>query len=277
MKHDWPPFEILPVDRFYVDHTYQRGLTPLAEEIGEDFEPFLFQTVTGNVRDPKKRAKKGSIAIIDGQNRWEGAKLAGVEAIPCVVFEGLAPSKEAEVFARIQMARKNMSSYERFRAQTVAVEKWPERAAIAGAVIAEGFDMGTASTAKSSNRTISAAAALEAVYRWGSGANHRTLAGGDVDMGIAFLREVLRVIREGFPRRERGYLSRDIIMGVGNFMTYVDGNGNSTVDLKKLVKRLQATNPDKLKTQANEIRRSSTVGGTSYSNMTKAILRQYSK
>lgn len=273
----WPKFEIIPVDQLFVDHDYQRELGGLADEIGEDFDPMVFNSIPVNRRTGVRGKKR--YAIIDGQHRWEGAKKAHVEGVPCSVHEGLTIAQEADVFVRIQVNRRNVTSNERFRAMTKSPERYAAQVAIAAAVEAEGFTQGNAAQARAGNGTISAANALEEIYRWGAGASRKrggVLEGGDMEAGIAFLREVLMVIREGFPRREKGYLSRDVLLGIGNLMTTADAAGYRTIDTARLIEALRTTNPDALQEKMAEIARR-TGGGSRHLSMSNAVLRVYSK
>lgn len=214
----WPvTLGFLPTDQLFVDHTYQRELSTLAEAIGADFQHNLFGAVTVSTR-VNTRGKITGYAIIDGQTRWKGASENGEAEVPCVIHVGLTVPQEAGIFRAIQVQRRNLSSWERFNAAVVeGVDA--ARSRIAKTVQKERFKLGNPSEYRKNARVISAVAALEFVYAKGAGANVRTLEGGDPGLGVEYLRQTLRVIREGFPSQPNGYISARMLRGMGSYVT----------------------------------------------------------
>src|SRR4051812_16232170 len=124
-RRSWPyRFELVPLDRLFVDADYQRPLTSFVERIANDYDPAKVGTLTVSER------KKGPHAIVDGQTRWEATKRqpseelpvddAGRPIVPCLVYYGLSREQEAQLFASLQTDRRGMATYLRFRASLVA-------------------------------------------------------------------------------------------------------------------------------------------------------------
>jgi len=54
--------------------------------------------------------------VVDGQQRLSAAKRRGdIHHVPCVVFESSGPEHEASVFRSVNMSRKPVGSYDKFR------------------------------------------------------------------------------------------------------------------------------------------------------------------
>jgi hypothetical protein len=150
-------FEIVPIHRMFVDTSYQRPLTSLASEIEEHFNPALVMTLCLSLRS------NGKYAVMDGQTRMVGCEKLGLEALPSLVYEGLAKSDEAQIFELIQTARRNVSSFYRFRASVQG--KNPQSLAIVKLVedLKLGYKIGLASAG--SHDEIRSVAALEYGYK----------------------------------------------------------------------------------------------------------------
>lgn len=153
-------FEVLDVDRLFVDPAYQRPLTTFSQKIEKNFDPALVGTLVVSERTEGDLA--GYYAIVDGQTRAAAiASLAARDearlAVPCLVYRGMSQAEEAKLFARLQKERRGVSSYHRFRADLVAGE--PEAVAINEIATRVGYEIGTG-TGK-----LSGVAALEDVYR----------------------------------------------------------------------------------------------------------------
>lgn len=274
MAIEWPDVLVLPLDQLFVDHEhYQRPRTTLADAIGAEFDFTLCGVLVGSQR--KNRIVKGSVALIDGQQRYEGAKLAQVPSVPVVVYKGLRVEDEAYVYAEIQRKRRQMSSAERVRAMVAAGDRFPAHQVINDAVNAAGFRIGSKSAAKADPLVISSANSLERVYAWGAGAHTQRLDGGDPESGRAKLLEVLTVIRDAWPSQPDGYLGADIINGLGTYLTREYEGG--PIDLNRLVKKMQRTTPQKLRQRANQLREGTSAGGSATGYMADAFLWVYSR
>jgi hypothetical protein len=91
-----PPIPMdVPAGALNVDTTYQ-ALAPrnpkLIKEIGAHFDLTLF----GRLR--VARRPNGALFVMDGRHRLEGAKKAGVELIPCDVYDVPERKREIEIF-----------------------------------------------------------------------------------------------------------------------------------------------------------------------------------
>lgn len=197
----WPySFQIVDVGKLFVDDTYQRPLTSLAKKIENDFDPCLVGTLIVSDRG------NGRYAVVDGQTRAAAiAHLASEDeapiGVPCLVYHGLTRADEASMFARLQLERRGIMSAHRFRAAIVAGD--PEARAIAAIAKRAGYAIGP-----TSNRELSAVAALEKVYRRAPELLERTLMilkgawpdampSGDIIRGLGLLLAQNAAIEDG--------------------------------------------------------------------------------
>lgn len=255
-------YEIVPLDRLFVDKEYQRRLTGLVREIRDDFIPPLMQTLCVSAR--KERREGGEMRVVsgatfDGQNRLEGArehnkaldrgadvKGPRAEAAPCIVYSGLSQAEEAQLFEWIQTRRRNAQSYDRFKAALVAGNE--ESLTIKDLVENAGYEVGYAGM---TDYSLSAVAALESMYRTDPFAMERTLI----------------VFREAWKKT---YLpSGRHLKGVARFL-----RDNPDTDDEKLIRRMAITSPDELEKKeisAAELRE----GRRSDSTMADAVRAVY--
>lgn len=240
---DWPyRFEVVPLERLFVDKAYQRPLTSFAKIVAEDWNPAMVGALIASER------AGGKLAVVDGQTRMYGAEQNGVSALPCVVYTDLSRAQEAELFADLQTKRRGMATYLRFRAALVA--KRPEAIAIAALVQSAGFELDTEETP----RTVKAIAALEYVYR------------RDPEL----LQRVMQLIGRAWPADVEYRTSGEIIRGMATFLTR-----EAKVDEARLVDRLSGVTPAQLRHRANALKEGSGSGGGSPGYMADAILGVY--
>jgi hypothetical protein len=103
------------VDALVIDAGYQRERNdPLVDEIVGDLSWALFGVITVSSRGT------GQYAVIDGQNRAEGARRRGIEWVPALILVGLTREEEAATFADLQRKRRNNSALDGFKADVVA-------------------------------------------------------------------------------------------------------------------------------------------------------------
>jgi hypothetical protein len=255
-------FEVLPVEEFFVDHEYQRPLTSLVNEIARNYNPFLVGAVIASDRStsppPHRRTRKPYIALIDGQTRWEGTIRAERPNLLTVVYEGLRPEEEALIFALIQMKRRNMTSWQRWRAMFRA----GDRDAVALKRIAEaaGWQLRTDTDAGS----LKAIAALEAVYKVDKDEP-------EPERG-RLLTETLDVLRRAWPDDAALAGGADMIRGMGRFIFDHDP------DIEQLVSKLQRVTPTMILFNATAYR-AGRQGGSSNraTSVSEAILAEYTK
>ncbi len=115
-----PMLQWIAIDQLVVDDSYQRPLQnaqsrKIARAIAERFDWSKFSTV---IVAP---VEGGRYAIIDGQHRTTGAKLRGIESVPCqVVIADRA--KQAAAFASINGTVTRMTALALYRAAVGAGE-----------------------------------------------------------------------------------------------------------------------------------------------------------
>jgi len=277
-RRAWPyRFELVPLDRLFIDREYQRPLTSFVLTVVKEFDPALVGTLIVSDRG------KDRFAVIDGQTRLEAMirvafEDAGIEigdwsarktvqrrltelcqsdrenttglVAPCLVYSNLSHEQEADLFADLQTKRRGMATYLRFRAALVA--RKDEAVAIAAIVNDAGFELGVEETPN----TVKAIAALENVYR----------------RDPALLTTVMQVIAAAWPEPDtEGRASSDMIRGLAIFM-----RRENRVNLERLRDRLSATEPRTIRHRANALQEGSGSGtGGRAGYMADAILGVY--
>jgi hypothetical protein len=110
-------FEILPVNKLFVDDDYQRNVTKrLVKTIENGFNAAALGVLSVSDRG------NGTYAIYNGQHRFEGALGKGYTHLPCVVFP-LSVEEEAKSFRDFNKNRASMSATELFWANVAGNEK----------------------------------------------------------------------------------------------------------------------------------------------------------
>lgn len=244
-RRAWPyRFELVPVDRLFIDADYQRPLTTFVEEVAANYDPALVGTLIASERN------NGRHAVIDGQTRLEAMRRNGEAKAPCLLYEGLTRAQEAELFANLQTKRRGMATYLRFRAALVA--KDPEAGAIAAIVQHSGFELDVTETPY----TVKSIAALERVYR----------------RDPHLLALVMATIARAWPDPDTEYRTGgDLIRGLATFL-----GREARVDHEKLVDRLSAVTPRMIRHRANALMEGSGHGsGGRAGYMADAILGIY--
>jgi hypothetical protein len=251
-------FEVVRLELTFVDGLYQRPLTSLAEQIGENFDELLVQTLTLSERSgEKKTAPRGPndepFAVVDGQTRRAGALTFGVVELPALVYMGLTRADEASLFSRLQRNRRNMMTHERFRAALVAGE--PEAKGIAAILKRFGYQVGPRGA--ESRKTIQAVAALEVLYR----------------RDPLLLEKTIRVIDAGWGQHPRlnEVFSAEMIRGVGRVLA----DPKTNVDEGQLIARMQMNDPIRVKMNADHLRAGSSGSGSAAVFMAQAIMGVY--
>jgi hypothetical protein len=242
----WPyRYEIVDLGRLTVDHKYQRSLTSLVDRIAEEFNPAMVGCLIVSERE------NGRLAVVDGQTRFRGAEKSGkVDAVPCLIYEGLTVADEARLFAALQRNRRNIATHERFSADLVAKE--PMAMEIAAILKEFGLKVGGKSD------ELKSVAALESVWK-------REKDG-------ELLRRTIHVLQTAWPRGTvKDVYGADLIRGVARFL---QGSG---IDDKRLIARLERTNPGQLKVRASNVREGKGGGGNASAHMAEAILTEYSR
>lgn len=234
---------MVPLDRLFIDADYQRPLTSFVDEVTRDYDPAKVGTLLVSARDDER------FAVFDGQTRMEAMKRNGEPDAPCLVYSGLTPEQEAQLFADLVTKRRGTAAYLRFRAELRAGK--PQAVAIAEIVEAAGLDLGLVEKPN----TVRAVAALENVYR------------RDPDL----LPLVLNTITAAWPDPTTdARLTGDIVRGLAVFL-----QRESNVRLETLVQRLAGVTPMMIRHRANALKEGSGSGGGSPGYMADAILGIY--
>lgn len=162
-------FGVLSLEGMFVDDAYQRPLTNFLAEVRDNFDAALVGCLVVNNRTWDQRRQAKPYAIVDGQTRWTAMSELDMPGAPCTIFMGLTIKQEASLFARLQMLRRGMVSYTRFRAQLTAEE--PEALKIKVLVEDCGYTLG----ASGKGGEIRSVAALEKCFRRDATVLERTL------------------------------------------------------------------------------------------------------
>lgn len=105
------------VDDLTVDPKVQRQLdTRRVRKLADGWDRHMVGILTVS------RRLNGDLVVLDGQTRWEAARLANVKELRAEVFEGLSEAKEAEIFLK-HNDRKAVTPRDRFRLAVVACEE----------------------------------------------------------------------------------------------------------------------------------------------------------
>lgn len=255
-KADWPyRFEVLPIKHLFVDGDYQRPLTTFVEKIEKKFDPALVGTLVTSERTKTK------FAVVDGQTRMEAMTRRGLSHAPCLVYEGLTPADEADLFSRLQTERRGMASVSRFRAQVMA--KDPFAIEVKETTERAGF---TIDFMGKMPNAIPAVSALETVYRGMRSANAKPPYDPEL------LIETLGIIKAAWPKLPDESRGANMIRGLGLFLIE-----NDHIDQDRLTRQLGKVQPSELGRRADQLREGRGMTGKSPGYMAEAIMAQYRK
>jgi hypothetical protein len=239
---EWPyRFEIVAVERLGVDADYQRTLTSFWKTVAEKWNPALVGTLVVSERGRKMN-------VVDGQTRLKAMRENNIAAAPCLIYEGLSKKQEALLFSLLQTQRRNMTTYERFRATLVGGE--PEAVEISKIVESVGFEL----SARQTPNTLRAISALERMYRL------------DPD----HLRDVLELVRDIWGLENREAVSAQILTGLSTFV-----RNQKAIDYDRLRARLSDVTPNLIINRAAQIREGAGWGTGAGKSVSQAILAEY--
>lgn len=108
--------DALRVDELFVDHSYQRPPDlARARKLAACWDRRLAGVVEVSDRGPAAPVR---YAVIDGQHRWEAARLRDPKAVLVAnIHEGLTVSQEALLFDRLNRERRRPSTWDHWRAR----------------------------------------------------------------------------------------------------------------------------------------------------------------
>lgn len=271
-------FEVVALDDLFVDGDFQRALTDFWKKIFEKWDPAQLGVLNTNQRIVKDKPQK-KLSVIDGQTRLKAAVRRAEESLatpmtedgrpglPCLVFEGMTKEEEARLFAKLQKNRRNMTSYDAFRARLAAND--PIALAISQAAISNGFDLSTTLTPK----TVKAVGALEYVYKRGRRLEKVTIDGEDMQIHDPhLLNQTLRIIHATWPDEPEGFMSGEIIRGLGILL---NRNKKPPLDEERLIRRLGRETPMSLARRASMMREGAGGGANSPGYMADVMEAEY--
>jgi hypothetical protein len=252
-------FEMCDLRDLFIDK-YQRRLTSFVTTIAREFDPLMVGTLVVSER------RGGKKAIVDGQHRFEAMKSLDYQTFPCIVFRGLSPQQEANLFARLQMGRRNMKPMDRFMAllqgeptdpmtiEAVAIKQIAERNGFR--LVAEG----------KGPRIIKSPSGLEAIYR--------TKRSQYID-GATALDKTLETIAASWMPDEVKSGDADLIKGIGLvFLRHAEEKLNQN----RLIERLSELTPTTILARAADERApGSRGGGGTSAAIYKVIVKAYNK
>lgn len=226
-----PYITALPAKRLFADSTYQRDLDELrVQRMVDDFDPTLLGVIEVSARTD------GRFAILDGQHRWAAAKEAhpdvhvksGVHLV-CQVHRGLTVEEEARVFYEIDMRRKVLSGWDRWKARRGSGD--PVVLAVEAIVHEHGLRIDPAPK----DGVIAATKALEVVYD----------AGGE-----ALLNNALFVLGRAYGQIRDAY-DGTMIQGAA---LVLDAYDRDELDVDRLCAQLQKMPPRQVKARAQALK-----------------------
>lgn len=109
---------LIPTTEMFIDTTYQRTVQSKVNKISKNWDSNKCAILQVSYRFDVDK-----YAIIDGQNRWEAAKKAGVTHLLCQIYENLTIKEEAKIFAEQNDNVTRISSADKFKSLLVMDDK----------------------------------------------------------------------------------------------------------------------------------------------------------
>ena len=193
--------------------------------------------------------KGDAVAVVDGQQRINIARIAGEMEILARVTRGLTQQREAELYLAVNNEVNKQTVSERFKAAHCA----EQTGAVAIYDVVHAFGHGIAGIDGKSQANLNAIAALEYVYLQG---------------GKEALRRTLRLLKDAFGGLSRHTTQSGLLVGVYTVMSW-----HPTIDLKRLARRLGEEGTDALRRLAIN----ATLGGASAKGFYLAAISAFNK
>lgn len=202
--------EIVPCESLTVDSTYQRHIVQhLVDIIAASYNPLLAGKIVVSRR-------QHAAFIVDGQQRWQGARQAGILELAAIVISGLNQTTEAQLFLALNEGRVAVRAIDRFRAAYHAGEAYA--VAITDLVHELGGRIyGLDEPIR--DHDVQAVEALRWIYRKG---------------GIVGLRETLAIILEAFGELSQPTCPGMLVKGIFGVITV----HRADVDRERLARRV---------------------------------------
>lgn len=109
----------LPLGLLYINRNYQRPPQNKVATIAADFDEAKCGFLLVNYDK-----ETGAFAIVDGQNRYLAAKMAGRDCVPCQIINLSDAKHEAHVFAQQNENQVRVSMYDKFQASLFAEDPY---------------------------------------------------------------------------------------------------------------------------------------------------------
>lgn len=119
-KEVLPTLEWVSINKLHIDETYQRSTESRASarKIAEMAKAFSWRYCGALM---VTRTAENKYYILDGQHRWEAAKLNGnIKELPCLVLDNLGVKEQAIGFVHINTKRLNVSALAKYAAALTA-------------------------------------------------------------------------------------------------------------------------------------------------------------
>lgn len=222
-----PYVTALAAAKLFVDHSYQRTLDHRrVDKMVAEYDPTLLGVLEVSDRS------NNQFAILEGQHRWAAATLAegpGVHLV-CQVHRGLSVEDEARQFYDMDVRRRALSGWDRWKARRGAGD--PVVAQVEKIVASFGMRVDPGSI----DGYIGSTTTLENVYELG---------------GEALLVSTLTVLNVAYGEVRDAY-DGQMIMGAALVMHNYDPRDELDVD--RLISQLQGIVPRQVKARATALR-----------------------
>ncbi|MGJ6127348.1 hypothetical protein QN239_32735 [Mycolicibacterium sp. Y3] len=212
----------IPVADIFADHSYQRPLDPRrAQVMADNFDQRLLGVIEVSDRG---REHQPRYAVVEGQHRWAAMALRDPgAAIAARVHSGLTLAEEAQLFVGIDVQRRRLTTWDRWKARRAQLD--PDVIAIEQAVARLGLRVDDAPK----DGHLRCTAMLEKIA--GSRGGH------------GLLRDVLRLLQETWGAQLGAYDSAL----VGGMAVFLDAFGaDENFDCDTLVDALIDLTPERV-------------------------------
>ena len=217
--------KLIALDQLSIDDDYQRGRKGNSDHIGANYDPLIAGAIIVACRKSKK------MIIIDGQQRWKGAKIAGYKEILCLVFPSTGITQEAKLFAELNgKHRVRVTPGENFRAALCG--RVPSALKIKEITTKLGFELSLSPIGPHQWPMIQAISGIEKIYKLG---------------GPGGLESILHTIKELWVF-DANSLKGDFLLGFWAF--YDAARKNDGFDIKRMKETFKGIKPATIIQQA---------------------------
>lgn len=246
---EWPKYEQVPTERLFIDTRYQRPeVNRLVTVIAENFQPEVFGALLISWRKEKQ------LAVMDGQQRMNAARLIGIETLPCLISRGLSVAQEARIFVHQNRDRLRVRPVHRFRGEVVG--ELPRAIAINRIAHTHGIELVDWSGMNAPPEVMAAIVALERVYD---------------SFGEEVLGRALDVIIAAWPQTP-GRFRGEIVRAVSHVISQDEPNIEVLIDV---LSGPSLGSPYELMKRSSDLRHGKGLGGGSFGYTIDVIRTDY--